>query len=931
MSVEAVVVFNYSQPFYTLPGHVWQDILRFGMPVSQDNGSGFANARKQYALISKPIASIVRTDTWMWSDLRLGSGVPLESLELAISRSGSAPLTVSLAFTDLDYDSAHPLTEASFAKIRAILERLAPLSDQFHSFGLTTEHPLVYTCVQGFFANRTASALRELDIDFWYMMQFGGFPPLDPINAAPLHPRTWFGDAYQSLSVLRVTSANLRWHTPHAFVNLTKLEVVDIIQHPSFTWDIFASILATSTSLVHFRLGNIVPFDVPTYGIITSTSVTSFDISFDEQGEMAHFASHLVFPALTTLIYRMDECEFLPPALLLGDMLSQITHFVFHGTARDTPVMIKMFSLMRRVTELDLSNAKGYPLRVLYQHLATLILDRARPALYPPVHTLHLRFADHECLRLVLLMYKASYNSDGQTMDVKKVRLESDGLQIAILPWFRDNVDDFIISSTFISSLHLHLESMYEPLAEYNFSTSSASVYLLRRMADAGVPAVLEDPANLPSPILQIASNLPNELLTAILDESCSADGPCNIDKWIAHRDVLRLVSRDVLRYVDGKELFWSRILLSPRNIGRFPLYVQAARSALLHVTVRFPDSLDDDVEADSPLRDRIDIIRESIITYVADELHRCAGLSIQAMSHQGADFLLFGLEGSYARRLQYISAGFAVHEFFDCEDTDFVGYTFASAPAFGVPFTPATALSIIPSSQRLSSVTYNSSTSSSCVIRQARDQELEWQSVMNIIDPRGYLSSLVLRDVMWTEGPISIRAPYPLSTLTSLDVAFCGNVAMADFVTHLCLPMLHTLVFRFCTTDDLILVSKCGALLVTARDIRLVAEPSFHPPSTFSAGLISLFGRFHRAHSLDLSVGHPVFLSSFISASSERSLGRDINWHACPVLERLSLSSNVLSQARSLVSVRASVGYPVLGYVGFSGVDFTDFVNLYI
>ncbi|KAJ7137601.1 hypothetical protein C8R43DRAFT_955511 [Mycena crocata] len=900
MTSHALTVFNYNQPFYRLPDNLWADILYETMPVSQDNGVLYAKAREQRILISKPIASVVETDTRMWSDIHVGSHVLLDTLDLAIKRSKTAPLTVSLGFTDLDYDSEHPLTDESFVRIRSILDLLAPHSDRFRSFGLTTEHPVVYTCVHALFEHLPASLLVELDLDFWYMMQFGGYPALEPLYAAPLYSRTWFGDAYRSLRILRTTSANLHWHIPNAFVNLTRLEVVDIILHPSLTWSTFESLFATATSLTHLRLGNILPFDLPPYGTLTSHSITTFDISFDEQGVLAIFASRLVFPALLSLIYRMDECEFLPPALLLRDMLAQVKHFAFHGTARDAPSMAKMYSFMKRVTELDLSESRGYPLRVLYDHMKALSLDPAQPALVPPVRTLHLRFADHECLRLLLLLYKSSLTPDGRSMDIRK------------------SLADTLL--TFNSGFCTAFSTV-----PYFSSFYGRTLNQILKMSNPGVEAASRDgQVHVPTPI---AANLPNELLTAIFVKSCTVDGPCDIDKWLKHRDVLRLISRDVLRFVDAKALFWSRILLTPRNIERFPVYVDAARQGLIHVTVRFPDGLADETDGDSALHDRIALLRESMIAYAADELHRCAGLSIQAMSHSSAEYLLLGLEGSYARRLQYISAGFATHEFHDCEDANFLGCTFASPPAFGVPFTPATTLSILPSSQQLSTITYVSSTHSSCVVRQARDQELDWESVMDIINPRGYLSNLILRDVMWTEGPFAVRSPYPLSTITTLDIAFCGNVAMADFVSHLNLPRLHTLVIRFASEADLRLISRCGALLVSAHEVRLVAEPSFVPGPSFSVGLISIFGRFNRVHSLDLSVGHPAFLSSLVSASSERSLGQDINWNACPTLDRLILASDDLGQARRLVAVRASVGYPELGYVGLGDVDFTDFI----
>ncbi|KAJ7131528.1 hypothetical protein C8R43DRAFT_957025 [Mycena crocata] len=906
------------------------------MPAAVDDGVSYAKSRENFLLVSKPVAAILEQDALMWNHIYIGSTVPLASLMLAVTKSASALLTISLGFTDFDYDGAHALAEEAYNKIRAIMELLVPHAYRFSRFSLTTEHPLVYLCVQRFCSNLAAPSLIEFDLDFWYMMRSSGFPTILTLYGAPLLPRTWFNDDYQLLRVLRVSSANLFWDTAHMFINLTHLEVVDVLENVSFTWSIFASMFESATSLVHLRIGNIVPFDLPLSGFLVSHSVKTFDISFDEQGVLSKFVSRLLFPGLTDLVYRMDECEFLEPALVLCDMLGQVTSFAFHGTARDPDVMAALFSSMRRVTVLDLSAAKGYPLRALHRHLCALAGDDAPPVLVPPLHTLTLRIVDHELLRMVLRMYKGAVSCDGSPIIIREVRIEDDGIQSAILPWFVDNVADFIYAryySRLYCWIYITCLVRYRMINLLVLNMAESNMY-----ADAGNqhPAAISTAANYSdavsvdsgpvfSPIFQIATNVPNELLTAIFEDSCAITGPCDIDKWLTHRDNLRLVSRDVRRYIDATALFWSRFLVTARNISRFQLYVYAARGAPLHVTVRVPDALDHESETYDSLRDRIALLRETIMASVGGVLHQCAGLSIHATSYRSADFFLFGLEGHDGHNLEYISAGFATLEFADCEDCNFIGYAFRTPPAFGVPFTPPSSLAIIPSTRQLSTVTYISSIESSCIVRQARDDELDWESVMGFIDPSGYVNSLVLRDVIWTVGGFGVRNPYPLSTVTSLDVAFCGNLAMVDFISHLNLPNLRTLVLRFTSRRDLHLVSQCGALLVYARDVRLVAERSFVPVPNFSELLSNLYGLFHQVRRLDLSKSSTIFVESLIAASAERALTLDRNWNACPKLTHLALPASDLERPRVLVSTRSSVGYPVLSAIVVGGVDHTD------
>ncbi|KAJ7802504.1 hypothetical protein B0H13DRAFT_2389540 [Mycena leptocephala] len=435
----------------------------------------------------------------------------------------------------------------------------------------------------------------------------------------------------------------------------------------------------------------------------------------------------------------------------------------------------------------------------------------------------------------------------------------------------------------------------------------------------------------------------PSELVDMIFDLTTEEDEVNDIASVVRARTSIQLLSHEFRSYVDSKPVYWNHILVDMATLGSLPLAIAKAHSLPLYITIRIPDStslaLTDWFSVQDTVSDFLLRAKGALLPY----LSRCTSIVIQCSTLPPSNRMLQALSDGHPSILNSVAVSFDFTTFtlFSSKKVYFVA--FRTTPPLGHVFVNYRRLSILPHNNPVSRCVHVSTGETSCTIYQSRDRPLKWSDVIDVLDPGGQYTHLVFRDVVFVSDAVGILSCPPFWNVTSLDVAFRGDVFMGVMVSRLNLPQLEVFVARLSHRADWDCLAMCGAFLNTVRVLQLVVEGpqvgmhGITPPSVCSR----FFSVLHCVHRLNLLSADACLVAGLIIAStipSPQSISReDNNWNACPNLRHVDFGRLGFNDLRRLLTIRREAGYPPLtsfsafDLIGCTDIMVAEFVHLAI
>ncbi|KAJ7016472.1 hypothetical protein C8F04DRAFT_1161144 [Mycena alexandri] len=294
----------------------------------------------------------------------------------------------------------------------------------------------------------------------------------------------------------------------------------------------------------------------------------------------------------------------------------------------------------------------------------------------------------------------------------------------------------------------------------------------------------------------------PFDLISAIVLLAVQLDPDILTSEFILMRNRFRLVCQDLTDFVDKRPIFWSRIALTARSPLPFVQHC-LSRSGTLPITVSFrvhDTSPNPCYNAEWQPCTFIDYVEDASL--LADEMDRCARLSVVGEDHICVSIVFDTIEWAEPRLLQSVDTAFDIKQYSDFRPYWIQHFAFSSSyPPMGQPFRPSQSLYGLAAQQEIrSSLTLwpyiHSDNTFTCSIRQPRNQLLCWDDVITST---------------WSQPLYSIRV---------LRLAFRGDRTMAFAIARLNMPALEDITFVLEHSTDINGLYLCGALLCSVRKV---------------------------------------------------------------------------------------------------------------
>ncbi|KAJ7270158.1 hypothetical protein B0H12DRAFT_1067552 [Mycena haematopus] len=307
-----------------------------------------------------------------------------------------------------------------------------------------------------------------------------------------------------------------------------------------------------------------------------------------------------------------------------------------------------------------------------------------------------------------------------------------------------------------------------------------------------------------------------------------------------------------------------------------------------------------------------------AFIDYVAEATHiigqymdRCISLSITAHSPAVLDEILFSLEWTSPIFLQTLRVNFRVTSYRDLRPYSLQHFTFLdSSVAMDTPFPHFTILSWAFRETDALSVTYHTSDASDCSIVHPMYHPVLWMDVIAVIAGSPLVHTVILDGIALNYRLGFITCSPPLWSIRVVDLTFHGLESMAYLVSRLNLPCVETLRVKITNSLDVQCLCTCSNLLSSIKELVLVG--ACRAGNDFP----SIFSLMYKVQKVDLRLVSNNFFNAFVIAANRSGPLLGPNWNACPSLKALLVHNVALSELRSLLLVRRSLGYPEMEHV---------------
>ncbi|KAJ7022369.1 hypothetical protein C8F04DRAFT_1138321, partial [Mycena alexandri] len=376
----------------------------------------------------------------------------------------------------------------------------------------------------------------------------------------------------------------------------------------------------------------------------------------------------------------------------------------------------------------------------------------------------------------------------------------------------------------------------------------------------------------------------PFDLISAIVLLAVQLDPDILTSEFILMRNRFRLVCQDLTDFVDKRPIFWSRIALTARSPLPFVQHC-LSRSGTLPITVSFrvhDTSPNPCYNAEWQPCTFIDYVEDASCC-LADEMDRCARLSVVGEDHICVSIVFDTIEWAEPRLLQSVDTAFDIKQYSDFRPYWIQHFAFSSSyPPMGQPFRPFTELVWVgcPAGDTLisyhSGLTSTSDNTFTCSIRQPRNQLLCWDDVITVLSDSNHLDDLTMDGLSFVNPTGKSTWSQPLYSIRVLRLAFRGDRTMAFAIARLNMPALEDITFVLEHSTDINGLYLCGALLCSVRKVTFAGVC---PPVL---DLFRLFSLMHKVAFLDIGLNG--YLLPALSFASSRSVDPyPTNWHACP------------------------------------------------
>ncbi|KAJ6474027.1 hypothetical protein C8R47DRAFT_1076464 [Mycena vitilis] len=324
--------------------------------VAQDDSLSFKLAilvRGNLMLSCRWVAYRVYHIPSFWTRVVVNPRTSPRTVQLWFARSNSLPISVSIRASESDGLGEYLDIEYWLSDV---VEGVAAELHRCSSLRIAADSSYLVDDVLSEIEGTSPVLLRELVVQFGFERYHElipyGMQQFEFDHAAPL------GDPFRPFTSLNWRASNI----PHPSVTFTiSLDAECNLLHPRgnpAAWPEVVAVLTRSPCLAVLVLDGIALDNVPSHITCSPplSSVRDLELNFQGLYSAAFLASRLNLPALRRLKIIVGDVRDVPCICACSNLLSTVDEFVLAGACRAGWEFHAIFSLLRRVTSLDLKD-----------------------------------------------------------------------------------------------------------------------------------------------------------------------------------------------------------------------------------------------------------------------------------------------------------------------------------------------------------------------------------------------------------------------------------------------------------------------------------------------------------------------------------------------------------------------------------------------